>query len=72
MITLETFDDCRSPTRRTELEALAVSEKVVVQCKMWLIVTIVYYHFDYVGDPRDYKWINTVSGHLRDTLANAD
>lgn len=20
----------------------------------------VYYHFDYVGDPRDYKWINTV------------
>lgn len=20
-----------------------------------------YYHFDYVGDPRDYKWINTVS-----------
>ncbi|KAF7176425.1 hypothetical protein CNMCM7691_002554 [Aspergillus felis] len=21
----------------------------------------VYYHFDYVGDPRDYKWINTIS-----------
>lgn len=21
----------------------------------------VYYHFDYVGDPRDYKWIDTVS-----------
>lgn len=20
----------------------------------------VYYHFDYVGDPRDYKWINTI------------
>lgn len=20
-----------------------------------------YYHFDYVGDPRDYKWINTIS-----------
>ncbi len=20
----------------------------------------IYYHFDYVGDPRDYKWINTV------------
>ncbi|ANB12661.1 hypothetical protein AWJ20_923 [Sugiyamaella lignohabitans] len=20
-----------------------------------------YYHFDYVGDPRDYKWLNTVS-----------
>lgn len=22
-----------------------------------------YYHFDYVGDPRDYKWLNTVSLH---------
>lgn len=22
--------------------------------------TGVYYHFDYVGDPRDYKWINTI------------
>ncbi len=21
----------------------------------------VYYHFDYVGDPRDYKWINTIN-----------
>ena len=21
----------------------------------------VYYHFDYVGQPRDYKWINTIS-----------
>lgn len=21
----------------------------------------VYYHFDYVGDPRNYKWINTIS-----------
>lgn len=21
----------------------------------------VYYHFDYVGDPQDYKWINTIS-----------
>ncbi|EAW11879.1 glycoside hydrolase family 115 protein [Aspergillus clavatus NRRL 1] len=21
----------------------------------------VYYHFDYVGEPRDYKWINTIS-----------
>lgn len=20
----------------------------------------IYYHFDYVGDPRDYKWINTI------------
>jgi hypothetical protein len=20
----------------------------------------VYYHMDYVGDPRDYKWINTI------------
>jgi hypothetical protein len=20
----------------------------------------VYYHIDYVGDPRDYKWINTI------------
>ncbi len=20
----------------------------------------IYYHFDYVGDPRNYKWINTV------------
>ena len=20
-----------------------------------------YYHFDYVGSPRDYKWINTIS-----------
>jgi len=20
----------------------------------------VYYHFDYVGDPRNYKWINTI------------
>jgi Glycosyl hydrolase family 115 len=20
----------------------------------------VYYHFDYVGDPRDYKWVNTI------------
>ena len=21
----------------------------------------IYYHFDYVGDPRDYKWINTIN-----------
>ncbi|KAI9745003.1 MAG: Vacuolar-sorting protein SNF7, partial [Chaenotheca gracillima] len=20
----------------------------------------IYYHFDYVGDPMDYKWINTI------------
>ncbi len=20
----------------------------------------IYYHFDYVGDPRNYKWINTI------------
>ncbi|TVY39952.1 hypothetical protein LOCC1_G004442, partial [Lachnellula occidentalis] len=26
----------------------------------------VYYHFDYVGDPRDYKWINTIQ--LQKTL----
>lgn len=26
----------------------------------------VYYHFDYVGDPRSYKWINTI--HLEKTL----
>lgn len=23
----------------------------------------IYYHFDYVGDPRDYKWINTIQVH---------
>lgn len=26
----------------------------------------IYYHFDYVGDPRSYKWINTI--HLEKTL----
>jgi hypothetical protein len=30
-------------------------------CECMLIHLIgVYYHIDYVGDPRDYKWINTI------------
>jgi hypothetical protein len=24
------------------------------------VIQGVYYHFDYVGAPRDYKWINTI------------
>jgi hypothetical protein len=25
-----------------------------------IALTLRYYHFDYVGDPRNYKWINTI------------
>ena len=32
-------------------------------------MTGVYYHFDYVGDPRSWKWINTVQ--LQKTVEQA-